>query len=335
MKKILVILFFGISLFSAGQQSGGSLLKQTPTEAIAYEYFRVEILHKEFPKIKEFMFFNKIKSEKNFAYSVCNPNSSTPIAFSAPYDFSDAKSSFPSATNKNAEVYWSELLSDNNIVPVVISLKSKSTKLFFTILVDTTKKQVTKHCSTPIHQPKLFLDKDYEKNAAQERITVRAPGLYRGLTGKEPVQKANSIIMSPKKMKGETFYSCENCKQLFGNDFIKNRAISDGENFYYSYSDDFLLKYYFSKVEFIGDYMYFLTFSQAFNGVGGKSLSVLERISKYVNYDGVNATEVLTKDLLEKIIVDDKELLTKFRSDSQKSKKLKQYLIEYYDRKKK
>lgn len=336
MKKILTILYLGISLLSIAQQNNENLLKHTPTETVAYDYFLEQILHKEYPKMKHFVFYEKIKTEKIFNYSVCNPIDNSKMIFSAPYDFTDKKSPFPSQllTNKTAEIYCTELTSENNYIPVIVCLKNNNTKLFFTIVVDTTKKEVIKHCSTTIQTPKLTKDESYEKTASNQRNTNRISGIYNNLRDKEPTIKGNSIIMVPKKLKGETFYFCENCSQLFGKDYEKKGAISDGENFYYRYSEDFFLKKYYSKVEFIGDYMYFLTFSQSYDGYGGSNLSIQENIAKYVNYDGVNVKEFLNKELLEKIIYDDNELLKKFQNDSKRNKKLKQYLIEYYDRKK-
>ena len=85
MKKILTILYLGISLLSIAQQNNENLLKHTPTETVAYDYFLEQILHKEYPKMKHFVFYEKIKTEKIFNYSVCNPIDNSKMIFSATF----------------------------------------------------------------------------------------------------------------------------------------------------------------------------------------------------------------------------------------------------------
>lgn len=273
MRKLLTILFLGISLCSNAQQSKGvlqitnvgeenPLSKLSENEKIAYDFFREEILYKEFKRLKYVVVYAQIASEKNYEYNICNPINGSELILSAPYDFTSLSSKV-SSPSKTGYVYIKEQSKDANNSYVVVYLKNNKAKYFYSIAVDLQKKKVTNHCNISVGSPKLVLDSNYENNVKAERISYRSAGLYNGLKDKEPA-KSGIPQMTPKKIKGKVFYKCNNCKGLFGEDYKGTTGLSDGQNFYYrDLPLNALLKKYYSKVDFIGDYMYFLVVSES------------------------------------------------------------------------
>jgi hypothetical protein len=107
----------------------------------------------------------------------------------------------------------------------------------------------------------------------------------------------------------------------------------DGKNICINESNPILgPKTEFSKIEYLGKYCYFesLYSKPVYNGVSSSTSASLDE--KIID---INSGEVisLSKNKIQELIADDKELLDKFNNDSQKNKKLKEYIIKYLERK--
>lgn len=337
MKNLFFTIFLLASGASLAQNIINSNLKLTSSEEIASKYFHDVILPKDFPNIKMFLLYNKVESDKIYTYTICNPENTTKtLTVSMPYDFTEKGSNMMPFTGarKAGEFFVKEKENVGNNSFVILYFKNKDSKYIYSFIVDTNKNNVLSYCKSDIVKTGMVQNDNYEKQFKDERVSERKAGLYRDLRDKEPYKSGVGIVMKEVKKGGETFYKCTNCDELFGSDYARANSVSDGSNYYFRKNEIFLDKFY-SKVEFIGDYMYYLTLTYSYNGPkAGSSLTTSQNISKYVNYDGVHINNILTKESLTKIIEDDIQLLEKFKNQSRKNKYLKQYLIEYYDRKK-
>ena len=107
----------------------------------------------------------------------------------------------------------------------------------------------------------------------------------------------------------------------------------DGKNIYINENNPVLgPKAEFSKIEYLGKYCYFESlYSQAFyNGVSSSTSASLDEKIIYINTGEVIS---LSKNKIQEIIADDKELSDMFNNESQKNKKFKEYIIKYLERK--
>jgi hypothetical protein len=89
----------------------------------------------------------------------------------------------------------------------------------------------------------------------------------------------------------------------------------------------------FSKIEYFGLYCYFesIFYQTAYNGTNSYTTSSLaENVINMSNGEVIR----LTKKTLKELIANDEELLTEFNNESQKNKKLKDYIIKYLEKRK-